>query len=118
MTAGKNKKDSIRKAMYFNDDAIVEDKSKKEFVRVNVRLSGEVAAYIDEEAKRTGNTMSGMCGLAITDWADQRRSHDYKAIKALESSPSYAAAQALVSAIAESNISPEKLLALAESLKK
>ena len=69
----KEKEPSIRQQLYYAPDSQIEDKSDKEYVRVNVRLSGEIASYLEHEARRTGSNMSALCSLAITDWVDDRR---------------------------------------------
>ena len=44
-----------------------------DFEQINIRLSPENAKFLSEEARRTGNTMSGLASLAVSDWLQHRR---------------------------------------------
>ena len=44
-----------------------------DFEQINIRLSPENAKFLREEARRTGNTRSGLASLAVSDWLQHRR---------------------------------------------
>ena len=44
-----------------------------DFQQITIRLSPENAKFLSEEARRTGNTMTGLASLAVSDWLQHRR---------------------------------------------
>ncbi len=44
-----------------------------DFEQTNIRLSPENAKFLREEARRTGNTITGLASLAVADWLQHRR---------------------------------------------
>ena len=41
--------------------------------RLQIRLSPDNYIWLVNEAKRTGNTMSGLASLAVADWIEERQ---------------------------------------------
>ena len=61
-------------------DAVEAQDAGQDMERIQIRLTPTKYAQLKSEARETGNTMSGLASLAVSDWLDERaaRKASYK----------------------------------------